>query len=132
MDGEGGGRVGVRGDKPSNERHRCPNVCPSHDRQNGAKRHVELLSLSRSAIRRRSAAVVPRTLDNFVEETASPSTSSPTSEPLIGGPTRASCNCHRGEPYTGRNCPAYRSEEHTSELQSHLNLVCRLLLHKKK
>src|SRR5260370_16173346 len=26
---------------------------------------------------------------------------------------------------------AYRSEEHTSELQSHLNLVCRLLLLKK-
>src|SRR5260370_561984 len=25
-----------------------------------------------------------------------------------------------------------RSEEHTSELQSHLNLVCRLLLEKKK
>src|SRR5260370_26261732 len=28
-------------------------------------------------------------------------------------------------------CPD-RSEEHTSELQSHLNLVCRLLLEKKK
>src|SRR5207237_8363973 len=28
--------------------------------------------------------------------------------------------------------PAVRSEEHTSELQSHLNLVCRLLLEKKK
>src|SRR5260370_26870887 len=29
-------------------------------------------------------------------------------------------------------CPlAFRSEEHTSELQSHLNLVCRLLLAKK-
>src|SRR5260370_18068058 len=27
---------------------------------------------------------------------------------------------------------AVRSEEHTSELQSHLNLVCRLLLEKKK
>src|SRR5207237_10493913 len=27
---------------------------------------------------------------------------------------------------------AVRSEEHTSELQSHLNLVCRHLLHKKK
>src|SRR5260370_23965817 len=27
---------------------------------------------------------------------------------------------------------AERSEEHTSELQSHLNLVCRLLLEKKK
>src|SRR5260370_9603261 len=32
-------------------------------------------------------------------------------------------------------CPEFhgsRSEEHTSELQSHLNLVCRLLLEKKK
>src|SRR5467141_4910596 len=28
--------------------------------------------------------------------------------------------------------PCGRSEEHTSELQSHLNLVCRLLLEKKK
>src|SRR5260370_21958483 len=28
--------------------------------------------------------------------------------------------------------PHGRSEEHTSELQSHLNLVCRLLLEKKK
>src|SRR4051812_49540007 len=29
------------------------------------------------------------------------------------------------------DCPE-RSEEHTSELQSHVNLVCRLLLEKKK
>src|SRR2546430_11326486 len=29
-------------------------------------------------------------------------------------------------------CPAERSEEHTSELQSQSNLVCRLLLEKKK
>src|SRR5690242_20832019 len=28
--------------------------------------------------------------------------------------------------------PTRRSEEHTSELQSHVNLVCRLLLEKKK
>src|SRR5438477_7952880 len=34
-------------------------------------------------------------------------------------------------PATGRRIPA-RSEEHTSELQSHVNLVCRLLLEKKK
>src|SRR5260370_5134575 len=32
----------------------------------------------------------------------------------------------------GRCCGKGRSEEHTSELQSHLNLVCRLLLEKKK
>src|SRR5260370_6677451 len=31
-----------------------------------------------------------------------------------------------------RTAPSNRSEEHTSELQSHLNLVCRLLLEKKK
>src|SRR5260370_15256977 len=31
-----------------------------------------------------------------------------------------------------RVCRDERSEEHTSELQSHLNLVCRLLLEKKK
>src|SRR5438477_5401075 len=30
------------------------------------------------------------------------------------------------------SCPMIRSEEHTSELQSHVNLVCRLLLEKKK
>src|SRR5260370_10730546 len=36
-----------------------------------------------------------------------------------------------GFPRAGSSCSA-RSEEHTSELQSHLNLVCRLLLEKKK
>src|SRR5216684_5957381 len=32
----------------------------------------------------------------------------------------------------GRRCCRRRSEEHTSELQSRLHLVCRLLLEKKK
>src|SRR5690242_21613080 len=32
----------------------------------------------------------------------------------------------------GLRTPGHRSEEHTSELQSHVNLVCRLLLEKKK
>src|ERR1041385_3105646 len=31
-----------------------------------------------------------------------------------------------------RHCARFRSEEHTSELQSRLHLVCRLLLEKKK
>src|SRR5690242_21229648 len=35
--------------------------------------------------------------------------------------------CYHNHPPT-----ATRSEEHTSELQSHVNLVCRLLLEKKK
>src|SRR5688572_32258508 len=33
---------------------------------------------------------------------------------------------------TGKELWTYRSEEHTSELQSQSNLVCRLLLEKKK
>src|SRR5260370_31029346 len=40
--------------------------------------------------------------------------------------TLVACPSHKGSPDGGR------SEEHTSELQSHLNLVCRLLLEKKK
>src|SRR5260370_42693861 len=44
-------------------------------------------------------------------------------------------NCPQAIGSERRGCEAQaivRSEEHTSELQSHLNLVCRLLLEKKK
>src|SRR5438477_8074637 len=57
----------------------------------------------------------------------------------------SSCRSPRASPSRRRSTPAYsvkrggrsphtlvRSEEHTSELQSHVNLVCRLLLEKKK
>src|SRR5690606_40546983 len=41
--------------------------------------------------------------------------------------------CGGAEQYACRRCPSSsRSEEHTSELQSRENLVCRLLLEKKK
>src|SRR5260370_3622256 len=36
------------------------------------------------------------------------------------------------QPSSSSRAAPCRSEEHTSELQSHLNLVCRLLLEKKK
>src|SRR5260370_19535585 len=42
----------------------------------------------------------------------------------------ASAEDHQRKMYAVQFHP--RSEEHTSELQSHLNLVCRLLLEKKK
>src|SRR5882762_11109366 len=42
----------------------------------------------------------------------------------------ALCELRRHRPHWGAK--KLRSEEHTSELQSHLNLVCRLLLEKKK
>src|SRR5438477_8471266 len=52
---------------------------------------------------------------------------------LIGGTS----SCHMAVSRHARFVPGvwgpyYRSEEHTSELQSHVNLVCRLLLEKKK
>src|SRR5260370_13143223 len=47
------------------------------------------------------------------------------SSPLAVRPVATAPSCKPG-------CGIHRSEEHTSELQSHLNLVCRLLLEKKK
>src|SRR5438477_1769114 len=42
------------------------------------------------------------------------------------------CAAARSRPSSSRSASTVRSEEHTSELQSHVNLVCRLLLEKKK
>src|SRR6266571_8415393 len=42
------------------------------------------------------------------------------------------CRCQRLQDSRPRPASPRRSEEHTSELQSHVNLVCRLLLAKKK
>src|SRR5690242_21575203 len=44
----------------------------------------------------------------------------------------AACCPGRGRSPGAAAPPRRRSEEHTSELQSHVNLVCRLLLEKKK
>src|SRR5215211_8892288 len=50
--------------------------------------------------------------------------------PVLGvGPAGASVDRHHG---VARVVSPRRSEEHTSELQSHSDLVCRLLLEKKK
>src|SRR5437588_4610843 len=48
---------------------------------------------------------------------------------VIMGKANFFCSCTRS--LTTSN-PLCRSEEHTSELQSHSDLVCRLLLEKKK
>src|SRR5450631_4919623 len=44
----------------------------------------------------------------------------------------STCRPCRGLNWRGAFWRGSRSEEHTSELQSHVNLVCRLLLEKKK
>src|SRR5438477_8008897 len=46
--------------------------------------------------------------------------------------SRAAAVCYKPPPCRRSSCGwCSRSEEHTSELQSHVNLVCRLLLEKK-
>src|SRR5256885_13291095 len=51
---------------------------------------------------------------------------------LLAGITRAFVNRRKWEAPSFAALTAIRSEEHTSELQSPCNLVCRLLLEKKK
>src|SRR5207237_10786186 len=53
-------------------------------------------------------------------------------EPTPGDPARPKPPHQPQRPRSGWVAWRRRSEEHTSELQSHLNLVCRLLLEKKK
>src|SRR5437773_4699875 len=50
---------------------------------------------------------------------------------LIGQPVERRQRCTRGTAWVAI-VDTIRSEEHTSELQSHHDLVCRLLLEKKK
>src|SRR2546422_3184064 len=53
--------------------------------------------------------------------------------PLPGAPAPQAAGSRQSMAVTGVSGSAvYRSEEHTSELQSRLHLVCRLLLEKKK
>src|SRR2546430_8793731 len=59
--------------------------------------------------------------------------SAPQTRPSSSRPTTASRKAQRNtSAVPARSSKALRSEEHTSELQSQSNLVCRLLLEKKK
>src|SRR5438093_6427203 len=70
-------------------------------------------------------AIVLISPDSSSRKGPPPSETGPTTRwPFLGQlPARPRCY---------RRCPRSRSEEHTSELQSLTNLVCRLLLEKKK
>src|SRR2546427_1462165 len=67
--------------------------------------------------------------DQFTYVSAPTVTSvSPTAGPTAGGTSVVIT----GTNLSGATAVTFRSEEHTSELQSQSNLVCRLLLEKKK
>src|SRR5438034_7612441 len=77
-----------------------------------------------SDLTRRSSSSCANRRRSSTTSSRRPSRCSPTRRPCTTPPccsTRRSSGCRRT-----------RSEEHTSELQSHSDLVCRLLLEKKK
>src|SRR5438132_9636618 len=84
--------------------------------------------------RRRAAAIPPGSLPFASRASAQGSPASPTRARhrrtragIVGSPPGNASHAH------STSCPSMpRSEEHTSELQSHSDLVCRLLLEKKK
>src|SRR5207247_9326375 len=63
---------------------------------------------------------------------ARPSSGRPGGAPHHGRPGAPSSGCTGPTVRTAVRAPRARSEEHTSELQSRVDLVCRLLLEKKK
>src|SRR2546427_6704288 len=66
-------------------------------------------------------------------QNAIPKTSAPAPDPPAHRLSASPQRCWRLPPAPLRRCrKPMRSEEHTSELQSQSNLVCRLLLEKKK
>src|SRR5947207_8503928 len=71
----------------------------------------------------------PGTVAARVLPTAGIHFAAPPAMPWESQPARRNC-CRRFDLGARPGCP--RSEEHTSELQSHSDLVCRLLLEKKK
>src|SRR2546430_5937016 len=74
----------------------------------------------------------------FRSATATCSSSAPaphatsTSNPNEPSSRKLKSTLSKAHPNARRHSPQTRSEEHTSELQSQSNLVCRLLLEKKK
>src|SRR5699024_11644091 len=78
----------------------------------------------------------PPTADGASGPRRSPATCS---DPSSNGGGRRTCSCptapgstSMSDPTPNTRPPNARSEEHTSELQSRFDLVCRLLLEKKK
>src|SRR5690242_21090678 len=75
----------------------------------------------------RSPARLHRSSESTAARLATTNTSPPTRDGLESTTSSRSATIVRQFATAGS-----RSEEHTSELQSHVNLVCRLLLEKKK
>src|SRR5699024_12381358 len=100
------------------------------------------LILSQYAVHRRTHRPFPTRRSSDLSATAQGRHTAPSPSPMSKsppGPARTAWSCGQSKTW-GMWCPRAksstrgweRSEEHTSELQSRFDLVCRLLLEKKK
>src|SRR6267142_6655790 len=79
----------------------------------------------------RNTGLVPMTVNNL-PQFANPSFEVTGLPATLGPGSSANATVRYRPPGLGPHERMLQSEEHTSELQSHVNLVCRLLLEKKK
>src|SRR5438034_8182477 len=82
--------------------------------------------------RSRPSRFVTEVTNGTASQTPRPQTSLPRFEHGVLCCLRPGRGCAGGAAPDHTRCTPPRSEEHTSELQSHSDLVCRLLLEKKK
>src|SRR5699024_11620618 len=81
------------------------------------------------------STLMPRSVNNcIIDERVTPSRIEPDSAGVSTDPSARTKNTFipPSSSIAGSAAPSRRSEEHTSELQSRFDLVCRLLLEKKK
>src|SRR5258706_10007274 len=109
------------------QRHWAKNWCsaPCHRRSSCGLRSCSAPKTT-SSTGLRPSPVFPRLFPSSVAATPGSSPSLPGTSPARSPPP------WKGAPETAKFTSSVRSEEHTSELQSLTNLVCRLLLEKKK
>src|SRR5207237_9225624 len=93
-------------------------LLPLHERFRPRDQYSRAREVPRTACRMTSTTTAPPIATRMLRRFR-PVTPSPPIAAMIQPPTIAP------------TIPSTRSEEHTSELQSHLNLVCRLLLENK-
>src|SRR5690242_21521445 len=92
----------------------------------GGRRHLHSFPTRRSSDLVRERAAGPFDGERWDSPSASRGISSGAAPRWSDGPHQSDGPAWNGPDWSDR------SEEHTSELQSHVNLVCRLLLEKKK
>src|SRR2546429_4967002 len=117
---------------PNGEERGAGGILPRQDRVGLERARAKVGILEREPLRGRRGGSVG--VDDVARETGAPSSGSVCRKSVTAGARLHSGSSSRPSTTGARSTrtAVTRSEEHTSELQSRLHLVCRLLLEKKK